>query len=222
MNNSPRIYSIIHRIGYLSAILTFTLWLLTPVASAAPISGTGSPLDAIPGGTVIDFSTMATTNYPNMTIGNVIFDTTHEFWISDVNGGSFNTTGRHLESKKVWQIKFDFLAEVDAFAFNLGGHDTTWTLTGYSSSGSQIGALVINAIGSSNQGQYYGLAAAGISRAELTTTLSNDYILLDNFTYDVSVVPIPAALPLFLSGLAGLGFLARRRKKQTLKKASGD
>ncbi len=29
---------------------------------------------------------------------------------------------------------------------------------------------------------------------------------------DVQVVPIPAALPLFLTGLAGLGFMARRRK----------
>lgn len=30
---------------------------------------------------------------------------------------------------------------------------------------------------------------------------------------DVSKVPVPAALPLFLSGLAGLGLLARRRKR---------
>lgn len=38
----------------------------------------------------------------------------------------------------------------------------------------------------------------------------------DNFTIrsiEVAAVPIPAALPLFLSGLLGMGWLARRRRK---------
>jgi hypothetical protein len=30
----------------------------------------------------------------------------------------------------------------------------------------------------------------------------------------VAAVPLPAALPLFATGLAGLGWLARRRRKQ--------
>lgn len=34
----------------------------------------------------------------------------------------------------------------------------------------------------------------------------------DNFVFDVAEVPLPAALPLFLAGLAGLGFAKRRRK----------
>ena len=33
--------------------------------------------------------------------------------------------------------------------------------------------------------------------------------------YDVSAVPVPAALPLFLSGLAALGFAARRKRRQS-------
>jgi hypothetical protein len=33
-------------------------------------------------------------------------------------------------------------------------------------------------------------------------------------TFDGSEIPVPAALPLLLSGLAGLGFLARRRAKK--------
>lgn len=34
----------------------------------------------------------------------------------------------------------------------------------------------------------------------------------DNFVFEVAEVPLPAALPLFLIGLAGLGFAKRRRK----------
>ena len=36
---------------------------------------------------------------------------------------------------------------------------------------------------------------------------------IDDLVYDVSEVPVPAALPLLLSGLAGLGFAARRKRK---------
>jgi hypothetical protein len=32
--------------------------------------------------------------------------------------------------------------------------------------------------------------------------------------FDISEVPVPAALPLLLSGLAGLGFASRRRRKR--------
>lgn len=38
-----------------------------------------------------------------------------------------------------------------------------------------------------------------------------------NYTYEfdeaVAPIPVPAALPLFLSGLVGMGLIARRRKK---------
>jgi hypothetical protein len=40
------------------------------------------------------------------------------------------------------------------------------------------------------------------------------YQVVVNFDNPATVVPVPAALPLFATGLAGLGWLARRRRKQ--------
>lgn len=39
---------------------------------------------------------------------------------------------------------------------------------------------------------------------------SNNFVVIDNLAF--SEVPLPAALPLFIAGLAGLGFAGRRRK----------
>ena len=43
--------------------------------------------------------------------------------------------------------------------------------------------------------------------------LKSDFYLGPNFEF-TSAVPVPAALPLFASGLVGLGWLSRRRRKQ--------
>lgn len=40
-------------------------------------------------------------------------------------------------------------------------------------------------------------------------------VLSTTQTFDVAPVPLPASLPLFLTGLAGLGFLALRRKQRS-------
>ena len=44
------------------------------------------------------------------------------------------------------------------------------------------------------------------------TGISGGYWLADNVTYNASVVPIPAALPLLATGLAGVVALGRRRR----------
>ena len=51
---------------------------------------------------------------------------------------------------------------------------------------------------------------AGVTRADITLTGSG---AIDTLVFDVSEIPVPAALPLMASALAFGGFVARRRKQ---------
>ncbi len=47
---------------------------------------------------------------------------------------------------------------------------------------------------------------------EITGAAFNDGVTLPDYNIRLSSVPVPAALPLLLSGIAGLGFASRRKK----------
>jgi hypothetical protein len=76
---------------------------------------------------------------------------------------------------------------------------------------SAIGAVV-------GDNEYWSLFASvfgasgvsGVGRAEIEITGSG---AIDNLAYDPAPIPGPGALPLLLTGLAGLGFAARRRRQ---------
>lgn len=63
---------------------------------------------------------------------------------------------------------------------------------------------------SSNPPLFYGFE--GIIFDEIRIAVGgNGFAIIDNIAFN-SEVPLPAALPLFLAGIAGLGFAGRRRK----------
>jgi hypothetical protein len=63
------------------------------------------------------------------------------------------------------------------------------------------------AVGNGGRTIVNGFLSDTVASAQLYTNELN--------SFSAAAVPVPAALPLFATGLAGLGWLARRRKKQT-------
>jgi hypothetical protein len=167
------------------------------------------------GGSVIDFETNSdgeaalTFGYPDVTMtGNNILRITNSF------GGSFNVMGNSMaltSNDRTEEVIFDFLSPVDAFGFNFGGADFEWYLIAYSAANTILDELTISPFGNSNNGEWFGISAAGIASAKLYNTAfdvgsnsgTTDYVILDNLTY-VKSVPEPATLLLMCLGLAGI------------------
>ena len=81
-----------------------------------------------------------------------------------------------------------------------------------------ISTLLASASGSGIEG-FATIDLSGIASAYryLIATIpggSGDGFRVKYISAEISDVPVPAALPLLLSGLAGLGFASRRRKQQ--------
>jgi len=84
-----------------------------------------------------------------------------------------------------------------------GNHLTTldFTYTGQAPAGFSFASLIAQSISIISDSAFAGLSAANFNQIAVAAT------------------PIPAALPLFGAGLAGIGFVGWRRKKQTAKVA---
>lgn len=203
---------------YAAFALALSIGCISTQSSAGTIVGFGSPISALPGGTVIDFESTPLSSYSTLTIGNVTFTGDASFMVSSDYSGSYNNSGNSLQSPPGYpsEWRFDFASAVSGFAFNMGAHDDTWTLKAFNSANVLLDTLVISAIHSSNLGEFYGLTGSGIAYALLQGS-GSDYILIDNFTYqigDTSAVPVPAALPLFASGLGLLGLAGWRKRRK--------
>jgi hypothetical protein len=104
-------------------------------ASAASISGFGSPLNAISNGTVIDFETTPSGDFANITVGNVTFTSVGDpLTIGADFSGQYNNPGQSISNGFDYtpnQFRFDFGSTVNAFAFNFGASDNPWLLSSF-------------------------------------------------------------------------------------------
>lgn len=196
------------------------LILLLPLgAHAVPITGQGLPTDyaALSSGTVIDFESTGVVNTASLTIDNVTFTGNALIQVDNDYAGGYNTRGDyHITNhgNEPTKFRFDFASQVDAFAFLWGAADVDWVLSAFNGN-SLLETLVVNPTSVSNAGDYFGIASAGITHATLEVSSGSDYVFLDNFTYSpgIASVPEPGVIYLFGLGLAGIGFM--RKKKQS-------
>jgi len=118
-------------------------------------------------------------------------------------------------------ITFSFNQSYNYFGILWGSVDTYNTLTfldGNTVVGTIIGQTIISAANLSGGNQ----AGSGTVYANFNSSLLFNKIIASStgiaFEFDnirLAAVPLPAALPMFLAGIMGLGAMGRRRKQQT-------
>lgn len=170
--------------------------------------------------TVIDFDNFKTGEYKTpITIGDVTFNTNDYFVITN-NGasGMYNTKGVHLENTSTGftSIDFDFSYEVSSFGFNIGGSNEDWKLEAFDASNNLIEVHTLPQTWNSNNGDFFGIRANGITKARLTQLTFlfklTDYVLFDNFSFTTPLqsVPEPGTIALLSIGLFFIGLIRKK------------
>ena len=189
----------------------------TAKASAASISGLGSPIDAISGGTVIDFETAPSGDFANITVGNITFTGVGApLTIGSDYDGQFNNSGKSIYNGFDLvpnQFRFDFGSTVNAFAFNFGASDSPWLLSSFDVGGNLLESITIAPVFASNSGNYFGIAANGIKYATLVEQGGGDYVFIDNFTAtSANTTAVPEPFTIVGTLIGGTAALRMRKK----------
>lgn len=177
----------------------------------------------------VDFEGLGTGGFPNgYSVGGATFNslgpnnpslrtfadlnvggrTTYLLAADETNSGACcNNPLEVLFANPTDNLSFNIVSDEDA--------DSDATIQFFNSIGTSIVFLTLSGNGQVKDDFFSFSGLNGVTRVVFTP---NDPAGLgyDDFTFDsVSAVPVPAALPLFLSGLLGLGAIARRRKSTT-------
>src|SRR6056297_268355 len=165
--------------------LASTALVAPAVAQAQSITGLGSPLDVLPGGTVVDFDTIAAGQYNSATFGDLTIVSTGGFTINSNFSGSYNTSGQSINNNSGGSndFRFNFSSEVSGLAFNFGASDVIWTLVAFDAANNALGSTTIDPTQGSNAGEYFGVNANSISYATLTAQGGGDWVFVDNLTF---------------------------------------
>jgi hypothetical protein len=195
----------------LTPILAATLLLASVAAQASTVDWSFTGVDVTPsGGLSQHYPTLGTGGQPAANeafTGTLVFDTST--LVASANTGNLPTgTG--------WSY---YAPTAATFSITEGGNTVTdGVLTFALNASTQM--LAFNNTGGNtvylNLSGFSGLtdpgSLAGVSLAGVTGTIgSDDFGTPVNIT-SIAAVPLPAALPLLLAGLAGLGVTGRRRR----------
>jgi hypothetical protein len=196
--------------------IAVTTLLLLGSAFGSQITSASDP--ALSGASIINFENQTAGIYGSLTIDNVTFTANNNhLQIDGYFAGNYNTTGRLYLDNGTYSnegfssMTFTFSGAVSAFGFNWGASNESWVLNAYDASNNLLESFALPITLSSNAGEFYGLADAGIAYATLSNTSGYDWIFIDNFK-STAAVPLPAGLWLLGTGLFGL--LGIRQKFQ--------
>ncbi|HAF00955.1 MAG TPA: hypothetical protein DCO68_00300 [Methylophilaceae bacterium] len=212
----------------------FCLWgsfllIFSQISHAGLITSAADP--ALTGGTTITFNDLALANYGSVTSNGVTFSNADIARTPAIQGISitdrYSTISAPYSSNVLKYstsvfpssessdvphalLRFDFSSPVKSFGLDLISSSYPISLTAFNAAGDLLETF--SPLGGSAHNVYRGISSyEDIAYAILGNYRGYDYIVIDNLTFSASAVPVPAALPLLISGLAFLGCSRYRR-----------
>lgn len=169
-----------------------------PVASGTDIdnqySSLGVTFDLIEGG-VSQGAALASSNFGAVGTGNGLWNS--------IDAGISQTDANRTDI-----LRIEFLSDVDNVSFVTEGFTDITTFEAYDRAGNLL-ETITNTTGGQITVAFF---ASNISRVDALQGVDDFTYVIDDLSFDASatVIPVPAALPTLMLGLAAFGFFRRR------------